>query len=182
MQRRSRAVPPCIILMAPVRNVDDASIYLIQRGACGRVRHILHTGFHLPPALCYLRNMTFFRWSLFICKLKLSYRLQTLLSTIDFIANKNIFTAPHFITAFLHCGQKSWPASPSHFRKYSASFTLFYIQNRVLSILHFHQYQIYGNPELFNITERQNLNFLWFYRTFHINYHSVPCITEYRVL
>ena len=85
--------------MAPVRNVDDASIYLIQRGACGRVRHILHTGFHLPPALCYLRNMTFFRSSLFIFKLKLSYRLQTLLSTIDFIANKNIFTAPHFITA-----------------------------------------------------------------------------------
>ena len=101
------AVPPCIILMAPVRNVDDASIYLIQRGACGRVRHILHTGFHLPPALCYLRNMTFFRSSLFIFKLKLSYRLQTLLSTIDFISNKNIFTAPHFITAFLHCGQKS---------------------------------------------------------------------------
>ena len=101
------AVPPCIILMAPVRNVDDASIYLIQRGACGRVRHILHTGFHLPPALCHLRNMTFFRSSLFIFKLKLSYRLQTLLSTIDFISNKNIFTAPHFITAFLHCGQKS---------------------------------------------------------------------------
>lgn len=123
--------------MAPVRNVDDASIYLIQRGACGRVRHILHTGFHLPPALCYLRNMTFFRSSLFIFKLKLSYRLQTLLSTIDFIANKNIFTALHFITAFLHCGQKSWLASPSHFRKYGASFTLFYIQNRVLSILHF---------------------------------------------
>ena len=80
--------------MAPVRNVDDASIYLIQRGACGRVCHILHTGFHLPPTLCYLRNMTFFRSSLFIFKLKLSYRLQTLLSTIDFISNKNIFTAP----------------------------------------------------------------------------------------
>ena len=96
MQRRSRAVPPCIILMAPVRNVDDASIYLIQRGACGRVRHILHTGFHPPPALCHLRNMTFFRSSLFIFKLKLSYRLQTLLSTINFISDRNIFHSPSF--------------------------------------------------------------------------------------
>ena len=101
------AVPPCIILMAPVRNVDDASIYLIQRGACGRVCHILHTGFHLPPALCYLRNMTFSRSSLFIFKLKLSYRLQTLLSTINFISDGNIFHNPYFITAFLHRGQKS---------------------------------------------------------------------------
>lgn len=96
MQRRSCAVPPCIILMAPVRNVDDASIYLIQRGACGRVRHILHNGFHLPPALCHLRNMTFFRSSLFIFKLKLSYRLQTLLSTINFISDGNIFHNPPF--------------------------------------------------------------------------------------
>ena len=84
--------------MAPVRNVDDASIYLIQRGACGRVCHILHTGFHLPPALCYLRNMTFSRSSLFIFKLKLSYRLQTLLSTINFISDGNIFHNPYFIT------------------------------------------------------------------------------------
>lgn len=140
--------------MAPVRNVDDASIYLIQRGACGRVCHILHTGFHLPLALCYLRNMTFSRSSLFIFKLKLSYRLQTLLSTINFISDGNIFHNPYFITAFLHRGQKSWLASPSHFRKYGASFTLFYIQSRVLSILHFHQYRSYGNPESFNITER----------------------------
>lgn len=104
--------------MAPVRNVDDASIYLIQRGACGRVCHILHTGFHLPPALCYLRNMTFSRSSLFIFKLKLSYRLQTLLSTINFISDGNIFHNPYFITAFLHRGQKSWLASPLHFRRY----------------------------------------------------------------
>lgn len=153
MQRRSRAVPPCIILMAPVRNVDDASIYLIQRGACGRVRHILHTGFHLPPALCHLRNMTFFRSSLFIFKLKLSYRLQTLLSTIDFISNKNIFTAPF---------HNRLPAPQPKFMT-GRSLTLPQIRRIAHTILHskpctFHsplyQYQSYGNPESFNITER----------------------------
>lgn len=154
MQRRSRAVPPCIILMAPVRNVDGASIYLIQRGACGRVRHILHTGFHLPPALCYLRNMTFFRSSLFIFKLKLSYRLQTLLSTIDFISNKNIFTAPPFHNRLPALRPKVMTSKP---------FTFSQMRRIVHTILHskpctFHsplyQYRSYGNPESFNITER----------------------------
>lgn len=143
--------------MAPVRNVDDASIYLIQRGACGRVCHILHTGFHLPPALCYLRNMTFSRSSLFIFKLKLSYRLQTLLSTINFISDGNIFHNPYFITAVLHRGQKSWLASPSHFRRYGASFTLFYIQSRVLSILHFINI---GAMEIRNHSISQNVKIL----------------------
>ena len=118
-------------------------------------------GSHLPALSGRGRSGPYFsRSSLFIFKLKLSYRLQTLLSTINFISDGNIFHNPYFITAFLHRGQKSWLASPSHFRKYGASFTLFYIQSRVLSILHFHQYRSYGNPESFNITERQNLNFL----------------------
>ena len=147
--------------MAPVRNVDDASIYLIQRGACGRVRHILHTGFHLPPALCYLRNMTFFRSSLFIFKLKLSYRLQTLLSTIDFISNNHRF---YFKQKYFH--------SPLFHNRLPAlrpkvmtgkSFTLSQMRRIVHTILHskpctFHfplyQYRSYGNPESCNITER----------------------------
>ena len=45
------AVPPCIILMAPVRNVDDAAYSVQPRKLTSDCPQTFHAAFHLPPAL-----------------------------------------------------------------------------------------------------------------------------------